>query len=44
MTDEEYLSIIREPIFIKPFDELFQDKIKEIQTLVNGGVSSLSIS
>lgn len=35
MTDEEYLSIIKEPIFIKPFDELFQDKIKEIQTLLN---------
>ena len=35
MTDEEYLSIIKEPIFIKPFDELFQDKIKEIQILLN---------
>jgi len=34
MTDDEYMSIINEPIFLKPFDTIFQEKINEIQTLL----------
>ena len=35
MTDAEYISIINEPIFVKPFDTLLNEKIAEIQKFLN---------
>lgn len=32
MTDDEYLSMIRVPIFVTPFETILHDKIHEMQT------------
>lgn len=35
MTDEEYIKMANEPVFAKPFDEIVNDTVEEIRTLLN---------
>jgi hypothetical protein len=34
MTDEDYIKMVNEPIFAKPFDEILNDSVCEIQSLL----------